>query len=471
MARAGYDTCYLNTLLDLNFKIKDTPPHILIFETASLTCTVKEFFSGALEVSPEIRFISISPSNQFQTLSLYGDHGLVDIINEGDDRIELRVLWSVDRACEQLISIYRNEQLLDKIEVLNKKIEEEVLDKEKVNQSLSLFQAEPAKIPLSSHIADYRLSTSLEDLINRFISTQPDISCIFFKYLPSVHAFVATHSSQIFSADLKGVGCHLQQDEIKELQTDLSTGKIPLSLENVLVQGFHFDQAKVLPLYVQDMLEGIVAYSGSVSEKDSHFLGECFSLFSLAYSHFYLEKKVSVLEVQDFVTSLYNRSYYVRRLNDEIRRALRTRRPVSVVKLSIDHLFDIEQSLGEPARDHLLKSVASLVATSSRAHDLCARTSINEIAMILPDCPMKKAAIRAERVRRAIENANWLENGLKMTVSLGLSEFPSLASDAVSLDGSSSKALSHILDKGGNKLCQFKAPKNFRPEFVVAEEI
>jgi diguanylate cyclase (GGDEF)-like protein len=296
------------------------------------------------------------------------------------------------------------------------------------------------------------------------------VPAVYFKFLPTVGSFVATHSHGFDPVTIQGVGGHLDKSEIKNLHTQITVGVLPPSFADVLNKAFHFDPARVLPLYVHNQLEGVIVYSGELDPLVNLKMSENFSLFALSYSHFCLEKKVDNLEVQDFVTEVYNRNYYLKALQIELERSRRLRQPLSVVKLAIDNFYEIEQSQGEAIRDSLLKSLASLVARTSRPHDLTCRTQMNEFAMILPHCSRKGAALRAERLRRVVESTNLIENGFKISISLGISEFPGMCDSADTLDETSTKALSHISDKGGNKICLYKAPVTHKPEFEVPAE-
>jgi len=144
--------------------------------------------------------------------------------------------------------------------------------------------------------------------------------------------------------------------------------------------------------------------------------------------------------------------------------------PLSVVKISLDDFYELESSMGEATRDELLKSLASVVHKSSRTNDLSCRTGMNELSMILPHCSKKGAALRAERLRRIVEATSLMDNGIKVSISLGVSEYPSLCDSAKSLDETAAKALNHIFDKGGNKICLYKAPGDYKPEFLVPAE-
>jgi diguanylate cyclase (GGDEF)-like protein len=223
-------------------------------------------------------------------------------------------------------------------------------------------------------------------------------------------------------------------------------------------------------LYAHNNLEGVFVYSGEVPAQNTTSLSEEFSLMSLCYANFVLEKRVDTLEVQDYVTELFNRNYYQKILAEEVTRARRLKQPISVVKIALDDIYEIESSMGEAVRDELLKSVAAIIMKTSRTNDVTCRTAANEMAMILPHASKKGAAIRAERLRRIIEGTSFMDNGMKVSISLGVSEYPSLCDSAKTLDETASKALLHITDKGGNKICLYKAPESHKPEFAIPVE-
>jgi diguanylate cyclase (GGDEF)-like protein len=125
--------------------------------------------------------------------------------------------------------------------------------------------------------------------------------------------------------------------------------------------------------------------------------------------------------------------------------------------------------MGEATRDLILKSIASVMNKTGRANDVTCRTSMNEFSIVLPHCSKKGASLRAERLRRLIESHTLMDSGLKVTVSLGASEYPTLCRDHTSLDDSAAKSMRFIASKGGNRICLYKAPDNFVPDYGVDE--
>lgn len=467
LSQAGYDAYYFQDPETLEQRLKENPPHILVFSTAALAGSLSDFVKIVQDINEEIKFIAVSNVSQFDILAQYNSFGFVDVISDESAALESRIVWSVDRACEKLYLTYQNEQIFDELQATKSKVEE-------VHAAAvsSLKQAETEKSTphVSMRITDYRSAQSKEDLIQKYLNHLPNALCIFFKFLPSVRSFVATHAQGIPASDIQGVGVQLETGDTKDLTTQMAMGLLPARFNDMLVEAFHFSPPKALPLYAHHALEGVFVYSGNISQAEASQLAEEFSLLSLCYSTFTLEKKVDALEVQDFVTELYNRNFYQKALGDEVSRARRLKQPISVVKIAMDDFYEIESSLGEAVRDELLKSVATIITKTSRTNDLTCRTSANEIAMILPHCSKKGAALRSERLRRIIEGTSFMDNGMKVSISLGVSEYPSLCDSAKTLDETSTKALLHITDKGGNKICLYKAPETHRPEFEVAPD-
>lgn len=468
LSQAGYDAYFFQDPETLEQRLKESAPHILVFSTAALAGSLSDFVSIVQGINDEIRFIAVSSISQFDILAQYNSHGFVDVISDDAAALESRVVWAVDRACEKLYLTYQNEQLFDDLKSAESRMEEVHAAAVK-----SMKQAEAEKAPpvsISTRIGEYRSAQSKEDLIQKYLNQLPGSLCVFFKFLPSVRSFVATHASGIPGSDIQGVGVQLESNDMKELSSQMAIGLLPPRFTEMLVEAFHFSPPKALPLYAHNALEGVFVYSGQLPAEEVARMNEEFTLLSLCYSHFSLEKKVDSLEVQDFVTEVYNRNYYQKVLGDEVSRARRLKQPLSVVKISMDDFYEIESSLGEAVRDELLKAVATIITKTSRTNDVTYRTGVNEFAMILPHCPKKGAALRAERLRRIIEGTSFMDNGMKVSISLGVSEYPSLCDSAKSLDESATKALLHINDKGGNKICLFKAPETHKPEFEVTAE-
>lgn len=464
LSRAQYQVFYFSTQEDLFNGLHETSPHVLVVFTDSLEGKLSEFVEKSLEKSEEIRVILVSDLEQFETLSSYSQVGIADIVSNHSSVVGPRVLWSVDRTCENLYLTYQNEQIFQKLK------EAQSAREVAQAQAQSSQQKVITHLQTSIRINDYLSASTKEQILQSFMDHLGSFACLYFKFLPTVRSFVVTHSHHFAHEQVQGVGVQLSAEEMKDLENVISLGVLPPSFSNMLHQAFGFSPAKAWPLYAGSGLEGVVVYNGSMNSSLTEQASEEFSIMRLAYSHFALEKKVDSLEVLDPVTEVFNASVSKKILHEEFERSRRLKNPLSLVKVSIDDFLELEQVIGKVSQDALLKSVAQMIAKTSRAHDKVARTGANELTMILPHCSKKGAAIRAERVRRLIESSQLIENGIKISVSLGISEYPSLCSSPEELELTAHKAMMHIFEKGGNKICLYKALPQHQPDFLVDAE-
>ncbi|HOF40136.1 MAG TPA: GGDEF domain-containing protein [Candidatus Hydrogenedentes bacterium] len=169
------------------------------------------------------------------------------------------------------------------------------------------------------------------------------------------------------------------------------------------------------------------------------------------------ERRLYQLTLEDSLTGLANRRHFDEVLATELRRADRTRCPVSLLMIDIDCFKAYNDQYGHQGGDVALKQVAAAVAaTVCRAGDLAARYGGEEFAAILPATDARGAAEVAERLRAAIEDLQILHErcstGPYLTVSLGLSTVKEGPLDAVSLIASADRALYRAKRQGGNRL-------------------
>lgn len=466
LSKAGYDAYYFQELDAFYERLGEMTPHLVVFSTIAVQGALSEFVNRILQINQEIKLIAMAEPQQFEALSQYNTLGLMDMVSLEGPHLDTRVLWSVDQVCETLYLTYQNEQLFaDWKEVQSQK--------EQLQQTLQdqkAVQDETSQMLVSNRVADYRSSQNKEELLQKYFERLEKIPAVYLKFLPSVRSFVATHASGFEAHQIQGVGCQLENQDLEDLNTQITLGLLPVLMREMLQKIFHLENPKVLPLFVQNMLEGVIVYQGNLGKAENHRVGEEFSLFALCYSYFCLEKKVENLDVQDFTTELFNQKYYAEKLNEEWERAKRMKQPVSVLKISIDDIFEIEQTLGINVRDGILKSISDFIRKTIRTNDVACRTQMNELAVILPQSSKKGAALLGERLRRIVESSLMVESGVKVSISVGVSEYPSLADSVPALDETSTKALNHIMEKGGNRICLYKAPGDFTPEFEVPVE-
>lgn len=133
------------------------------------------------------------------------------------------------------------------------------------------------------------------------------------------------------------------------------------------------------------------------------------------------EQELSYLTLHDPLTNLPNRQLLADRLEQALVRAGRNGRSVAVAFLDIDHFKRINDSLGHPAGDELLRAIATRLRDLMRADDTFARFAGDEFVVVWPDVASHdEAGLLAHRVADALREPFALERAtVSITASIG----------------------------------------------------
>lgn len=139
-----------------------------------------------------------------------------------------------------------------------------------------------------------------------------------------------------------------------------------------------------------------------------------------------LEKKNTLLArlaTTDELTGLFNRRYFMKALQQEIRRLVRSRpgESLCLLMLDLDHFKSVNDSCGHDMGDRVLQHVARVLRIGLRSTDLLARFGGEEFVVMLPMTQLTGARLVAEKLRRLME-ANPAEvddQEIPCTISIG----------------------------------------------------
>src|ERR671934_700011 len=135
----------------------------------------------------------------------------------------------------------------------------------------------------------------------------------------------------------------------------------------------------------------------------------------------------------DAKTGLANARHLVEALTEELTRARRFSRPLSVIVAELDLLQNVNATYGYLAGDAVLAGIAELIRSHLRHYDVGARLSGNEFAILLPETGMQPAHEIGERVREAVaDRPIWAESAsqyIHVTLSIGIVSFPDDGTD------------------------------------------
>jgi diguanylate cyclase (GGDEF)-like protein len=134
-----------------------------------------------------------------------------------------------------------------------------------------------------------------------------------------------------------------------------------------------------------------------------------------------LQARLLALTLTDPLTGAFNRRHMESRLLEAIQVSRRSRAPVSVLMIDIDHFKRINDEHGHEAGDAVLKRLVALLKERSRTVDLLFRMGGEEFVVLLPATAEAAAVTHAEELRASIAEAPLLE-GRSVTVSIGVAE-------------------------------------------------
>nr|MDA8109032.1 GGDEF domain-containing protein [Betaproteobacteria bacterium] len=138
----------------------------------------------------------------------------------------------------------------------------------------------------------------------------------------------------------------------------------------------------------------------------------------------------------------------------ELSRAQRQATPLALVLMDLDHFKRINDELGHPAGDALLREVVKRIVASVREHDVLGRFGGEEFALIVPGGDREAAASTAERVREAVEARPFEVEGRDMTATLsaGIAVLGEDGADWDALVGAADRALYEAKRRGRNRV-------------------
>lgn len=199
------------------------------------------------------------------------------------------------------------------------------------------------------------------------------------------------------------------------------------------------------------------------------------------------QSRLQKLAITDDLTGVYNARYFKHFLNRILEKAKAKRFPVTLFLFDIDNFKKYNDTYGHGVGDEILKQTASLMKRCSRDHDLVARISGDEFAVVfwekegprqaydaqqpvsrLPDTPL----IIADRFRKLLSNKDLQDFKMLgasgkgvLTISGGMAVYPYDAQTADELIDAADKALMFGAKKGGkNSIYLVGSEQNTNPE-------
>jgi diguanylate cyclase (GGDEF)-like protein len=219
-----------------------------------------------------------------------------------------------------------------------------------------------------------------------------------------------------------------------------------------------------VPLHSVERLVGLLFFG---SRKPDAFSQEDFDRAESFGNHIVfpiqraqLEEDLRRLAFTDAQTALFNHRHFQGQLEEEVSRAQRYSRPVSVILMDIDDFKALNDRYGHPAGDRLLRDLSHRLKESLRTVDIAARYGGEEFVVICPETQRDQAVALAERLRATIAAADFDSGGPiphKITVSVGVASFPLDADTKGALVDAADQALYEAKRSGKDRVVAYSA--------------
>src|SRR4051794_34486514 len=155
-------------------------------------------------------------------------------------------------------------------------------------------------------------------------------------------------------------------------------------------------------------------------------------------------------------TGLFNARHFATVMQEELGRAQRFQRPLSLIMADLDLLRDINNTYGHLAGDAVLRGISEVFRQQLRHYDVPARFGGEEFSILLPETPTDQAFEIAERIRRGVAarlfEVETSEQPIRATVSIGVACYPKDGSDANELIHQADLAVYRAKLQGRNRV-------------------
>ncbi|MCE1249923.1 MAG: GGDEF domain-containing protein, partial [Comamonadaceae bacterium] len=128
------------------------------------------------------------------------------------------------------------------------------------------------------------------------------------------------------------------------------------------------------------------------------------------------------LATTDALTGVANRRFIIFALDRDVARAKRTRQPIALMVLDIDHFKRVNDAYGHLGGDQVLRHVVNVLCDRVRTQDMVGRYGGEEFLVLLPDTDLAGALVLAEQLRQSVQDSvcHWQGQAIAVTISIGV---------------------------------------------------
>ena len=168
----------------------------------------------------------------------------------------------------------------------------------------------------------------------------------------------------------------------------------------------------------------------------------------------YEYEKIHINATHDGLSGLLNHQTFKERFRDEIQRAARFQQKMAIMIFDLDKFKKVNDTLGHQYGDYVIQTVSKIMEENVRAVDVVARYGGEEFAVILINTTAVMSNVAAKRIVSNIADYNFSMDGIetRLTISGGMSEYPTHSKEMKTLIEYADKAMYATKGAGGNNI-------------------
>ncbi len=239
---------------------------------------------------------------------------------------------------------------------------------------------------------------------------------------------------------------------------------------------FKYNSVLILPVSSYDRVLGTYIIASKRNNicrgEDRKLLESVCSQIGIALENARMYETLRTLATMDGLTGLKNHRVFQDTLSEELKRSQRTDEKFSLLLTDIDHFKTFNDNYGHPVGDYVLKEISTILLSCVRTIDLVARYGGEEFAIILINTDETGALKMAERIRKEVESDKFETAGkkLRVTLSLGVSTFPTSSDNKRELIDFADKALYWSKETGRNRATHFNSVRDRMVKLKILDE-
>ena len=447
LKKQGFDITVFNSRGLFLETLENDLPHIIMLYYQPMSLKFRELLSKIRQASSEVEVVILGGSDFWPGIKSLIQMGLVNDFwpwpVAGQEVFELRLNSIIEKHIYKFIAEQRD------------------VETRLIVQKLESIKPTPGFQPAS--VTDNQDMTSLlstghgtesqmiEELVGNLKKQFSGSEFVYFKNYRAKGQLLVTRTSFATENYFRGQHIPFVEEQLRD-----NRGDTLAQIRTLIEETFSCDEFLMQPVEFGDEFFGIIM---AVNFQASNLLQKAARYLSLSLRNFRLEGVTANVDLDKNLDQTVSAQQFPLVLSTEVSRARRLKMPVSLLVSHIEYV-------GEDGAD--FERAYSMICNSLRNYDIICKLDEHQIAVIMPHCDYKNAAIKAETIRRQLVARGLKTQNTPLRLCFGVSEFPSLSVDSDALLFDSKKACSQVLVSGKNKVCLFTATDKFEPEFQPA---